>query len=65
MSFADQALSVEYLLKNVGSLKPQVYPVPKDLDEQIARAKIVAMGMKIDAMTDEQRLYANSWKAGT
>jgi adenosylhomocysteinase len=65
MSFADQALSVEYLLKNVGSLKPQVYPVPKDLDEQIARAKIVAMGMKIDAMTDEQHLYANSWKAGT
>jgi adenosylhomocysteinase len=65
MSFANQALSVEYLVKNAGSLKPQVYPVPKELDEQIARAKIVAMGMKIDAMTEEQRLYANSWKAGT
>ena len=65
MSFADQALSVEYLQKNAGTLAPQVYPVPKELDEQIARAKILAMGMKIDEMTDEQRLYASSWKAGT
>jgi len=58
MSFADQALSVEYLVRNAKTLEPQVYPVPRELDEQIARAKI-------DAMTDEQRLYANSWKAGT
>jgi adenosylhomocysteinase len=65
MSFADQALSVEYLQRNAGSLAPQVYPVPQELDEQIARAKILAMGMRIDAMTEEQRLYANSWKAGT
>ncbi|HEY3217637.1 MAG TPA: adenosylhomocysteinase [Candidatus Limnocylindria bacterium] len=65
MSFADQALSVEYLQRQAGALAAQVYPVPKELDEQIARAKIVAMGMKIDAMTEEQRLYANSWKAGT
>jgi adenosylhomocysteinase len=65
MSFADQALSVEYLVKNAKTLKPQVYPVPRELDEQIARAKIDAMDMKIDTMTDEQRLYANSWKAGT
>jgi len=65
MSFADQALSVEYLQTNAGSLAPQVYPVPAELDERIARAKITAMGMKIDAMTEEQRLYANSWKAGT
>jgi len=65
MSFADQALSVEYLQRNAGSLAPQVYPVPQELDEQIARTKILAMGMRIDAMTEEQRLYANSWKAGT
>jgi adenosylhomocysteinase len=65
MSFADQALSVEYLVKNAGTLAPQVYPVPAELDERIARAKIAAMGMKIDEMTDEQRQYANSWKAGT
>ena len=65
MSFANQALSVEYLVKKGRELKPQVYPVPRELDEQIARAKLVAMNMRIDEMTEEQRLYANSWKAGT
>jgi adenosylhomocysteinase len=42
-----------------------VYPVPRELDEQIARSKLEAMGMRIDTMTEEQRIYANSWKAGT
>ena len=65
MSFADQALSVEYLRKSAGSLAPQVYPVPRELDERIARAKLDAMHMKIDQMTEEQRKYASSWKAGT
>jgi adenosylhomocysteinase len=65
MSFANQALSAEYLVKNAKSLAPQVYPVPRELDEDIARRKIAAMGMRIDEMTDEQRAYANSWKAGT
>jgi adenosylhomocysteinase len=65
MSFANQALSAEYLIGKGKDLAPQVYPVPRELDEQIARAKIEAMDMKIDTMTDEQRLYANSWKAGT
>jgi adenosylhomocysteinase len=65
MSFADQALSVEYLQKSAATLEPRVYPVPRELDEDIARAKLQAMGMKIDAMTDEQRAYASSWKAGT
>src|SRR3954470_8282857 len=65
MSFANQALSVEHLLKKGKDLAPQVYPVPHELDEQIARAKLVAMNMNIDSMSDEQRLYANSWKAGT
>ena len=65
MSFADQALSVEYLQQSAATLEPRVYPVPRELDEQIARAKLEAMGMKIDTMTDEQRAYASSWKAGT
>jgi len=65
MSFANQALSIEYILKNEGKLKPQVYPVPRELDEEIARRKLEAMGTRIDSMTDEQTLYANSWKAGT
>jgi adenosylhomocysteinase len=65
MSFANQALSAEYLLGKGKDLEPQVYPVPRELDEQIARAKLEAMRMKIDNMTEEQRLYSNSWKVGT
>jgi adenosylhomocysteinase len=65
MSFANQMLSIEYLVKNAGSLAPQVYPVPRELDEEISRTKLEAMGMRIDKMTDEQAIYAKSWKAGT
>ncbi len=65
MSFANQALSIEYLLKNAGTLAPQVYPVPRELDEEIARRKLEAMGMRIDTMTEQQRVYSTSWKAGT
>ncbi|MEA2662729.1 MAG: adenosylhomocysteinase, partial [Chloroflexota bacterium] len=65
MSFANQVLSIEYLLKEGTRLKPDVYPVPEDLDALIARLKLEAMGMKIDTMTDAQRTYASSWKAGT
>src|SRR5438105_12630413 len=65
MSFANQALSVEYLLTKGKQLAPDVYPVPRDLDEDIARRKLAAMGMEIDAMTPEQAQYAKSWKAGT
>ena len=65
MSFANQALAVEHLVRNAATLEHQVYPVPRDLDEGIARLKLEAMGMRIDAMTDEQRTYASSWKAGT
>ena len=65
MSFANQALSVEHIVKSGGALEPQVYAVPRELDEGIARLKLEAMGMRIDAMTDEQRAYASSWKAGT
>ncbi|MDQ2953009.1 MAG: adenosylhomocysteinase [Chloroflexota bacterium] len=65
MSFANQALAVEYILKNAGKLAPQVYPVPKELDAEIARRKLEAMGTRIDSMTEEQRMYSSSWKAGT
>ncbi len=64
MSFANQVLSIEYLLAHQ-ELPPAVYPVPRELDERIAREKLLAMGMPIDTMTDQQRLYASSWKAGT
>jgi adenosylhomocysteinase len=65
MSFANQALAVEHIVTHGGALERQVYAVPRDLDEGIARLKLEAMGMRIDAMTDEQRAYASSWKAGT
>jgi adenosylhomocysteinase len=65
MSFANQALSIEYLLTHAGELGPQVYPVPRELDEEIARRKLAAMNMKIDQMTAAQAEYARSWKAGT
>jgi adenosylhomocysteinase len=65
MSFANQVLSIEYLLENAGKLAPQVYPVPRELDQEIARRKLEAMGTRIDSMTEEQRIYSNSWKAGT
>ena len=65
MSFANQALAIEYLVRKAGTLAPQVYPVPRELDEQISRAKLEAMGMRIDKMTEEQAIYAKSWKAGT
>jgi len=65
MSFANQALSIEYLLKHGKELAPRVYPVPRELDEEIARRKLEAMGMRIDAMSAAQAEYARSWKAGT
>ena len=65
MSFANQVLAIEYLLARGASLKPDVYAVPADQDALIARLKLEAMGMKIDTMTDAQKAYAASWKAGT
>ena len=65
MSFANQVLSVEYLLRHGKTLEPKVYAVPRELDLDIARRKLAAMGMRIDQMTEEQRVYASSWKAGT
>jgi adenosylhomocysteinase len=65
MSFANQALSVEYLYATKPKLEKQVYSVPKDIDAQVARLKIAAMGVAIDALTDEQRDYLNSYDMGT
>ncbi len=65
MSFANQALAVEHLVRGAKELARQVYPVPREIDERIAAAKLAAMGMRVDEVTEEQRLYAASWKSGT
>jgi adenosylhomocysteinase len=65
MSFANQALSVEYLVKNRSRLDNQVYPVPPDIDQEVARLKLKAMNSEIDTLTQEQDRYLNSWTEGT
>jgi adenosylhomocysteinase len=65
MSFANQALSVEYIVKNADKLEKKVYGVPQDIDREIARLKLDAMGVQIDTLTPEQQKYLNSWEEGT
>ncbi|AFW92828.1 S-adenosyl-L-homocysteine hydrolase [Anabaena sp. 90] len=65
MSFANQALAVEYLVKNKGSLAAGLHSIPRDVDEEIARLKLQAMGIFIDSLTAEQIDYTNSWQSGT
>jgi adenosylhomocysteinase len=65
MSFANQALSLEYLIKNYDKLQKQVYSVPVEIDSQIARLKLDAMGIEIDTLTPEQTRYLSSWEEGT
>jgi len=65
MSFANQALSAEHLVVNEKKLEPAVYPVPRDIDAEIARLKLQAMGMNIDTLTEEQHKYLTSWESGT
>ncbi|MGB9836242.1 MAG: adenosylhomocysteinase [Candidatus Saccharicenans sp.] len=65
MSFANQALSVLYLKENGQKLKKEVYPVPEDIDTEIARLKLASMGIKIDRLTSEQKRYLAGWKEGT
>src|SRR5208283_2229608 len=65
MSFANQALSSEYIVKNHASLKKQVYRVPMDIDREIARLKLASMGIEIDSITPEQDTYLHSWEMGT
>jgi adenosylhomocysteinase len=65
MSFANQALAAEYMAKNADKLEKKVYSVPADIDNEIARLKLQAMGVKIDNLTEEQVKYLNSWEEGT
>jgi len=65
MSFANQSLAAEYMVKQHGSLKNEVIPVPERIDREIARLKLVSMGYKIDALTDQQARYLASWEQGT
>jgi adenosylhomocysteinase len=65
MSFANQALASEYMVKNHDSLRNTVYSVPEEIDQQIARLKLAAMGVSIDVLTPEQEAYLNEWRIGT
>ncbi len=65
MSFANQALAVEYVVKNASKLEKRVYSVPQEIDREIARLKLDAMGVRIDRLTPEQEKYLNSWEEGT
>ncbi len=65
MSFANQALAAEYMVKNAEKLEKRVYSVPAEIDAEIARLKLQAMGISIDVLTDEQIKYLNSWEEGT
>jgi adenosylhomocysteinase len=65
MSFADQALSVDYVVKNHKSLEKKVYRVPDDLDKRVAKLKLESMGIKIDKLTPEQEEYLAGWSEGT
>ena len=65
MSFANQALCLEYIVKNKGKLKPKVYPVPEEIDKQVARLKLNSMGISIDTLTPAQKQYLSSWQEGT
>jgi len=65
MSFANQALCLEYLVENKGKLKPRVYSVPEEIDKQVAWLKLNSMGISIDSLTPEQEKYLTSWQEGT
>jgi adenosylhomocysteinase len=65
MSFANQALAVEWVVKHQAELGPEVYPVPVDIDKEVARLKLHAMGVEIDTLTAEQDSYLHSWQQGT
>jgi adenosylhomocysteinase len=65
MSFANQALSIEYLVGAAGSLKSRVHDVPREIDERIAQLKLASLGVEIDALTRDQRAYLTTWEQGT
>ena len=65
MSFANQAMAAEWLISNAGALSPQIYTLPKELDEEVASIKLATMGGGLEELTDEQRAYLASWQEGT
>ena len=65
MSFADQLLSVEYLVKGTERLEKKVYPVPREIDQMVAALKLASMGVRIDELTEKQKRYLASWEEGT
>jgi len=65
MSFANQALSAEYVVANAGELEAKVYAVPEEIDREIARLKLESMGIEIDTLSEEQARYLASWDEGT
>jgi adenosylhomocysteinase len=65
MSFANQALGAEFMVKNGSSLAPEVYTIPESIDQEIARLKLEALGVQIDTLTPEQQEYLNQWQEGT
>jgi adenosylhomocysteinase len=65
MSFANQSLSAEFMVKNHASLEKKVYVVPKDIDDEIARVKLETMHVECDTLTEEQAAYLASWDQGT
>jgi len=65
MSFANQALCLEYLTKMKGKLEPAVYPVPEEIDQEVGKLKLASMNITIDSLTEEQKKYLESWELGT
>ena len=65
MSFANQALCVRYIVENHEKLRNDVYSVPKEIDEEVARLKLAAMGVEVEVLTEEQKKYLSSWDLGT
>jgi adenosylhomocysteinase len=65
MSFANQALAVEHLARTAGTLEPRVHGVPREIDDEVARLTLAALGVQIDALTDAQRAYLTAWEQGT
>jgi adenosylhomocysteinase len=65
MSFANQAQAAEHMVKHHAELRPEVYEVPLELDREVARLKLAAMGVEIDTLTREQQAYLSGWESGT
>jgi adenosylhomocysteinase len=65
MSFANQALAAEYMVRNAKGMTPDVYTIPEDIDMEIARLKLLAMGVNIDTLTTQQSAYLSQWEEGT